>query len=84
MITTQLYYSSHVTNQLYWELVWKSSDENHISNSPKQNYALANCVDEDEHIYGVFSIHKQLIKHSMLLPHSMDRSGDDGGGGRRW
>lgn len=82
MITTQLYYSSHVTNQLYWELVWKSSDDNHISNSPKQNYALANFVDADEHIYGVYSIHKQLIKHSMLLPHSMDRSGDDGGGGK--
>ncbi len=77
MITTKLYYSSQVTNQLHWELVWKSSAENHISNSPKQNYALAHFVDRDEHIYGVYSIHKQLIKHNMLLPHSMNRSGDE-------
>ena len=81
MITAELYYSSQVTNQLHRELVWKSSAENHISNSPKQNYALANFVDGDQHIYGVYSIHKQLIKHNMLLPHIMDRSGDEGGEG---
>ena len=48
----QLYYSLQVANQLYRELVRKFSSDKHTSNSPKQNYALANFVDGDEYIYG--------------------------------
>lgn len=62
MVFNLLYHNSHTVQYTHR---WEGRSE--IANPPLQSarYAVANFVDSFEHMYGVFSIHNQLIKYNM-------------------